>query len=135
MSERGQKIFKIIVWIVLSIILAVAICIGFFKALNPPISRAEWVSKLEESFGEPFPGKIIDENKAAKGDFVALISMVMVGDEKLSYYTENELTDAERISIAVREGIIDQSEMEKTFSDQEALDIINRVMDFYGKAE
>lgn len=131
MSERGQKIFKWIVWIALIAIIALGIYKKSMKILNPPISRTEWVENLEESFGEEFPQQIGDGNKAATRDFVALTSMVMIGDERLSYYTDNTLTDDERISIAIDKGIVSQNEMDQPISDQDASEILDKVMDLY----
>lgn len=89
MSERGQKIFKWIVWIVLIVMTAIGIYKQSIKALNPPIDRAEWITKLEDSFGETYPESVTESKKDTTGEFAALTSMKMIGDSRLAYYTES----------------------------------------------
>ena len=51
MSDRGQKIFKIITWIVLIAIVALVVGRKAYSIVNPKLSMNDWMAMLNESFG------------------------------------------------------------------------------------
>lgn len=90
---------------------------------------------LESGFGKEYPGDIADGSLNATGEFVALTSMIMVGDERLSYYTDDTLNDDERLSIAYGNDVVSEKDALKGISEEEANEAIDRVMDFYCGAD
>ena len=62
MSEKGQKIYKWIVWITLILGVVFAIYSKVDSIINPTITQAEWKALLAESFGDE-QILLLDENE------------------------------------------------------------------------
>ena len=131
MSDRGQRIYKWVVWIIVIALLAGSIYSRTNKFVNPAITRSAWIELLEDRFGKSYNTVLENENDFATGEFRAISSMNMVGDERLRFYIDDSITDEVRKSIAIQKGIVSERELNKEISNNEAEKKLNKILDFY----
>lgn len=143
MNEQGQKIFKIAVWIIITI---VVICKIVSMLLNSndsktitdkePITRIEWAEMLANSFGDDtIKSNIESENMYATGEYIILTSMNAIGDDRLSYLIGDELTDKKKINYAVKNKMIKKKKLDKKIKQGEAKEILSDVVKLYTDSE
>ncbi len=138
MSDRGQKIFKLIVWIVIAAlfvnrIFTIAKLVGDNSSLEEiSISRNEWTTKLASGFGKPNLIKY-DSNSDAdiSGEYAAITAMDAIGEDRLKYFTNEELSDQTKIDIALEHGVIDKKQLSKNITNKEADEIVLKTVDLY----
>lgn len=138
MSERGQKIFKWIVWIVIAALFAVRI-LNLAATIKDagslisegPITREEWMMQLSEGFGDPsIVSSVKDGGNPATGEYAAITAMDAIGEDRLAYLTE-EITAQTKLNLALQYGVIEEKELDKNISSETANEIIVKALDLY----
>ena len=132
MSEKGQLIFKIIVWIILFI------CIGFiiFEKVdsvdNPIISQTEWNAMLTESFGDNALLTLKNSEEPVTREYAAITSMMALGENRLKYLTgKSEFSDSDLKKLAIKNSIVSSFNLKDTLSQKEANEIIVKALSLY----
>ncbi len=140
MSERGQNIFKIIVWIAISlgvILYAVKVINGgelignSSKRSDSVITKTEWMELLENSFGTSVELDGEAGTEILTGEYAAVTSMDAIGEDRIAYLTNEKLTDEEKIRLAVEYGIITQKQLNDKVTNDEAKEIILNALNVY----
>lgn len=140
MNERNQKIFKAVVWIMI----LVMVLFEFMRILeymrNPellvkraPITQSEWTERVEEKFGRKIEPE--DTEELLTGRYAALTSMDAIGDTRLSYITDEELTEEKKLDLALDYGIVKRKQLDREISDAEADEILSNTINFYCSPE
>lgn len=139
MSERGQKIFKWIVWIVIAALFAVRI-LNLAATIKDagslisegPITREEWMMQLSDGFGDPsIVSSVKDGGNPATGEYAAITAMDAIGEDRLAYLTEEEITAQTKLNLALQYGVIEEKELDKNISSETANEIIVKALDLY----
>ena len=133
MTERGQRIYKWIVWI--GIILAIVLTITYkvYVIANPKVTEAEWVDMISEEFAlsnVDYIKKPVDEN--VTGEFVAITVMQAMGTNYLEGVAQKtNLSENDLINMALEGKIVDDADLNKEISSSEADEILARAKDYY----
>lgn len=94
----------------------------FFSCIQAAV---EWgyINREEKFYG----------NDTAQGKFIALSAIKSVGEDKILLYLNKKepLNDDEYLRLAVDSGLIEESEFEEDFTEEKALDVINKLDELY----
>lgn len=133
MSERGQKIFKWIVWIVLIAIVAFSGYKIYYYSKNPVISQMEWLSMVSDSFQIEDMSYIDNGGSSdATGEYAALTIMNAMGEGNIEFLTgKDNLSDQEKIDLAVDKGIVSRGDLKNTLTSASAEEVMDNAMKFY----
>ena len=139
MSERGQKVFKIITWVVIGALFIVYMFRLASFVNNPDsfwdrekITRIEWMTKLADGFGDSsLLSSVSDAENITTGEYAAITSMDAIGENRLSYLTDEELTDDKKIELAIETGIITKKQVNEEITVAEADAIIVNALNVY----
>lgn len=135
MSERGQKIFKWIVWLVIAtifIVKVVDLAIVIKDAMVEPITRVEWMEQLADGFGDPSIAASVEEGELfTTGEYAAITAMDAIGEKRLAYLSDEELTNQKKIDIALQYGVVEKGRLIKKISEEKANEIILKALDLY----
>ena len=110
MSERGQKIFKWVVWLVI-IALFVLKVISLATMVNDAgtlmsdgsVTREVWMEQLSDGFGDPnIATKVQNGDEPATGEYAAITAMDAIGEERLAYLTEGDINSQTKIDLALQ---------------------------------
>lgn len=133
MSERGQKIFKIITWVVICIFVVISIGRIVYYTNNPLITETQWVQMVADSF-QIEDTSVIDDGGSdkASGRYAALTLMKTIGDNNIEFMTgEGSLDDDGLVKLAVEKDIISRRQLKHSLTEAEAKEIIDNAMSFY----
>ena len=139
MSERGQKIIKIITWVVIAALFVVYV-FRLASLVNDPdsfadrekITRTEWMTKLADGFGDAtLLTSISDGENIATGEYAAITSIDAIGEKRISYLTDEELTDEKKVKLAIEYGIITKKQVDDDLTVGEADSILVNALDVY----
>lgn len=143
MSERGQRIFKWIVWITifLAAIIYIVILVRRAYVAEPEvkveeevsITRADWAEMLAEGFGNPELQNNISEGEVnTTGEYAAISAISAFGDQRIKYLSElKHLSSTDSTELAVAYNIINRDQLEKELFKSEAEQIILNALDVY----
>ncbi|WP_031547765.1 hypothetical protein [Oribacterium sp. FC2011] len=145
MSERWQKIFKGIVWLVIICIFAVKVgnlASAFIKFENliteGPVEKETWDSKLMDCFGEK---NISDDGyryrvgSLVTGEYAAITAMNAIGDKKLSQLTDEDLDTQAKIDLAVKYGLLEEKDLKGFITKKKGNEIMVKAMDLYSNPD
>lgn len=143
MSERGQKIFKWIVWSVITLVFILSVFNLFNKTkevttliVEGPYTKEEWAKDLSDSFGDQSIALTDEErNNRVTGEFAVLSALNEIGEDRLSYFLNNNVTDQEKINLALKYEIIDKNVLKKNITRNQANEIIIKTLDLYCNPE
>ena len=143
MSERGQKIFKFIVWLIIAILVVgqgfrlVDFITNPNSILNSkPISREEWVTMLGDGFGdESICESVSDGDEIITGKYAAITAMSALGEERLSYLSDKELNDDTKLELALEYGIVSKKKLNNKITIGEAEEILLSALNIYCNPE
>lgn len=133
MSEKGQKIFKWIVWIVLAIYIGFSIFDIYHNINNPSISEKRVTEIVYEKVG----GDRVTKNtgsssKKATGRYTTIAIVDALGESNIDFLSgESNLSEEEIVKLAVDNSIIDKKQVDKNVSEDEACEIVDKVLRAY----
>lgn len=133
MSEKGQKIFKWVVWILLIVGLSFSCYRWVDKLMNPDITKTEWMSLLGSKIDRDYTEGHGDE--IVTGRDVAVLSMKALGEKRLKYLIDGELTDEKLIDLADELDIVNKNKLDKTYNEKEAEKVLSDLLDYYSDPE
>ena len=135
MSERWQKIFKWIVWLVIAalfIVKVIDLSIAIKDAMVEPITREVWMEQLADGFGDPSIATSVEEGDLyTTGEYAAITAMDAIGEKRLAYLTEDELSYQKKVELATQYGVIEERLLEKNISAEKADEIMVKALDLY----
>lgn len=143
MSERGQKIFKWVVWLVIIALFVVKVVslatmikdAGTLMS-DGPVTREAWMEQLSDGFGDPnIVAKVQNGDEPATGEYAAITAMDAIGEERLAYLTEEEINSQTKIDLALQYGIVDEKTLDKDISSDTANEILIKALDLYCSPE
>lgn len=143
MSERGQKIFKWVVWLVIIALFVVKVIslatmvkeAGTLMS-DGPVTRDIWMEQLSDGFGDPnIATKVQNGDEPATGEYAAITAMDAIGEERLAYLTEEEINSQTKIDLALQYGIVDEKTLDKDISSDTANEILIKALDLYCSPE
>ena len=136
MSDRGQKIFKIIVWILIVLGIAFAIYSKINSIMNPAITQAEWKKMLAENFGDERLLELDENAEYVTGEYAALTCMRALGDDRVSYLLdEGNNTDEALVDLAVELEVVSRGDLKNELTEEEADDILLKALGVYFEPE
>lgn len=133
MSERGQKIFKIITWVAICIFAIFSIGKIIYYTNNPLITKTQWVQMLADSFQIEDTTAIDDGGTdKASGEYAALTLMKTIGDSNIEFMTgEDNLDEDGLVKLAVEKDIVSKRQLSHSLTEADAKEIIDNAMSFY----
>ncbi len=133
MSERGQKIFKWIVWIAICFFATISIARIVYYANHPLISENQWIEMVSDSFEIEDTEYInLGSDEYVTGKYAALTIMKAMGNSNIKFMTgESDLDDDQLVDLAVEKEIVSEGQLKDSLTESEAQDIIANAMDFY----
>lgn len=135
MSERWQKIFKWIVWLVIAalfIVKVIDLSIAIKDAMVEPITREVWMEQLADGFGDLSIATSVEEGDLyTTGEYAAITAMDAIGEKRLAYLTEDELSYQKKVELATQYGVIEERLLEKNISAEKADEIMVKALDLY----
>lgn len=156
MNESGQRIFKIIVWILL-IILCIFSVYRFINNLShPKLTEAEWMDHVTEQFSIKDPGYIdpgslngateryaaVTVMKAIGEDYIMATTMdgeadgnqgdgaQKAGGQGINGQDPGGLDDETLIALAIEKNIVLEKDLDKPLTEERAEEIMSRAMDY-----
>lgn len=133
MSERGQKIFKWIVWLVIIAMFVVKVVKDAGTLMSDgSVTREIWMEQLSDGFGDHnIVVKVQDGDEPATGEYAAKTAMDAIGEERLAYLTEEEIDDQTKIDLAVQYGVVNEKDLDKNITSEKANEILVKALDLY----
>lgn len=132
MNERGQKIFKWVVWIILVCVIGYSIWNIYQGIKNPKISEARVLEIVDAEFGSQHMSNGLEGNRNATGKFTALAIVNAIGESNVEFMTGKAIvTDEEKISFAVENDFINKRELDKNMSEKSVQDMIDKAQNYY----
>lgn len=139
MSERWQKIYKILVWIMLGVLVIVKILglASTFKDASTilsegPLTREAWIEELADGFGDASILQSVENGEdLATCEYAAITAMDAIGDNRLAYLTEEAINEQTKLDLAIQYGLIEEKEIGKSISSEKADSILMKALDLY----
>ena len=132
MSDKGQKIFKIIVWILIVLGIAFAVYSKINSIMNPSITQTEWKMMLAERFGDERLLELDENAEYATGEYAAVTIMKAIGNSNLQFMIgEMDCNDDELLALALEKGMVTKKQLKDSITKIEAQEILDNAMDFY----
>lgn len=128
-----------IIWIIGIGVLALIVFVGMRdtidRQMNPDITKAEWLSMLEDQFGTAYAEEDGDLDELVDGRFIAISSMTVLGEDRLKSITDEEINDSTMINIAVEKDVVSRKSLNRSFSRDDAGEVIAKLLELYGDPE
>ncbi len=136
MSDRGQRIYKWIVWILIVVLSSTFVIrkLSSFEVKSTDseyISQQEWESMLANGFGKAGNAEGMDSpSDKIIGEYAVISAMKAVGDDKLKRIMDkDEINDEDRISFALDNDVIKKKQLDDELTVEEANIVINNALD------
>ena len=140
MSDRWQRVFKWIVWIVI-FSLVIWEVYGLARKLNnpeafidnEPVTRAEWMIMLADGFGDTsLLTSVADPDGYTTGKYAALTSMQAIGEDRVEKLAKkSDLSDDEKVDLAIEKGVVEKGQIKGKITKGEANQILLNALDLY----
>lgn len=143
MSEKGQKIFKCIVWIVIAALLIVdivklGVAVRDTSALlaEGPVTRIAWMEQLADGFGNPdLLDGVQNGEELATAEYAAITSMDAIGEDRLKYLADGDVDIQKKLDLAIQYGVVEEKNLNKNISSEQANEILIKALDLYCSPE